>query len=74
MNMDSAREPLRADGALVCVRCGARFRCGSLAGDNACWCAALPALPLDRLRPGESCLCRACLAAEIEMTRDSDCD
>ncbi|WP_175938945.1 cysteine-rich CWC family protein [Caballeronia sp. BCC1704] len=50
----------------VCARCGAAFRCGSLSGDAACWCASLPALPAERLRAGEVCLCRACLLAEIE--------
>ncbi|WP_342346295.1 cysteine-rich CWC family protein [Caballeronia grimmiae] len=72
-NIESTREPA-VDGALVCARCGAPFRCGSLAGDAACWCAALPALPLDRLRPGEPCLCRACLLALIEKTRAADSD
>jgi hypothetical protein len=54
----------------VCARCGATFRCGSLAGDAACWCASLPALPPDRLCVGEACLCRACLLVEIERARN----
>ncbi|CAH2785057.1 MAG: hypothetical protein CBHOC_1806 [uncultured Caballeronia sp.] len=37
-----------------------------LASDASCWCATLPALPADRLRPGMNCLCPACLAAERE--------
>nr|WP_061158999.1 cysteine-rich CWC family protein [Caballeronia temeraria] len=53
-----------APGGQICERCGAPFRCGMLAGDAACWCAKLPALPADRLRPGMRCLCPACLAAE----------
>jgi hypothetical protein len=46
-----------------CARCGAAFRCGAAAGG--CWCAALPALPrLPHALPA-SCLCEACLRAEI---------
>jgi len=71
MTIESAPKPPRDAGALVCARCGAAFRCGSLAGDAACWCASLPALPLDRLRAGEPCLCRACVIAEIENMRAS---
>lgn len=55
-----------APGSLICARCGTPFRCGARAGDPACWCATLPALPAEHLRPGVSCLCPACLAAEIE--------
>jgi len=65
MNVSPETNEREAPGSLVCVRCGASFRCGILAGDAACWCAALPALPLDRLRPDMSCLCPACLAEEI---------
>ncbi|SAL25115.1 hypothetical protein AWB71_01376 [Caballeronia peredens] len=59
-------QPLRADagaevGAQLCARCGAAFRCGTLAGDASCWCATLPALPHDMLSPGAACLCPACL-------------
>ncbi|HJV10612.1 MAG TPA: cysteine-rich CWC family protein [Burkholderiales bacterium] len=43
-----------------CARCGALFACGR--NQARCWCAALPRLePL----PGRSCLCPACLAAEL---------
>jgi len=65
MNVFPETNEREAPGSLVCVRCGASFRCGMLAGDAACWCAALPRLPLDRLRPDMSCLCPACLAEEI---------
>jgi hypothetical protein len=61
-----------APGALVCARCGASFRCGMRAGDPACWCASLAALPLDCLRPGMSCLCPACLAAQIDRAAPLD--
>ncbi|MDR5736969.1 MULTISPECIES: cysteine-rich CWC family protein [unclassified Caballeronia] len=71
MNIESTRGQ-RTDGAPVCARCGAPFRCGSLAGDSTCWCAALPALPADLLQPDEPCLCRACLVALIEKTRAAD--
>jgi hypothetical protein len=54
-----------AHASQLCERCGAAFRCGALAGDAACWCASLPALPLGKLRPGARCLCRACLTAQI---------
>ncbi|WP_050454740.1 cysteine-rich CWC family protein [Candidatus Burkholderia verschuerenii] len=53
------------DAASHCERCGATFRCGARAGDTSCWCAALPALPPQRLRDGAGCLCAACLAAEL---------
>jgi hypothetical protein len=49
-----------------CSRCGATFRCGSLAGDARCWCGSLPGLPIERLKGGIGCLCPACLAKEIE--------
>jgi len=48
----------------LCSRCGTPFRCGALAGDARCWCAALPLLPLARLRPDDGCLCPACLDAQ----------
>ncbi|TXG78845.1 MAG: hypothetical protein E6R11_04070 [Rhodocyclaceae bacterium] len=51
-------------GATQCASCGARFRCGALAGDGGCWCQALPALPP---LPGlEGCLCPACLKARVD--------
>ncbi|MDR5853322.1 cysteine-rich CWC family protein [Caballeronia sp. LZ062] len=60
------KTPPRTDGrSAVCTRCGATFRCGSVAGDAGCWCASLPALPPERLRDGDTCLCRACLLAEL---------
>jgi hypothetical protein len=66
MNVPSDHDDGPADCAQVCSRCGAPFRCGTLAGDATCWCASLPALPPDSLRPGAGCLCPACLAAETE--------
>jgi hypothetical protein len=55
-----------------CTRCGAAFHCGARAGDASCWCAALPALPAERLRDGAGCLCAACLTAELgELARAS---
>jgi hypothetical protein len=64
MNPSTETNEREAPGAQVCERCGATFRCGALAGDASCWCASLPALPLDRLRPGIRCLCPACLTTE----------
>nr|WP_106857102.1 cysteine-rich CWC family protein [Caballeronia novacaledonica] len=69
MNESPETNEREAPGSQVCVRCGATFRCGMIAGDPACWCAALPALPADRLRPGVSCLCPSCLAAETGVPR-----
>nr|WP_244816155.1 cysteine-rich CWC family protein [Caballeronia sp. Lep1P3] len=66
MNAHARPDAPQNNGERTCARCGAHFRCGSLAGEPVCWCASLPALPLDRLRPGEPCLCRACLVADIE--------
>ncbi|WP_250462606.1 MULTISPECIES: cysteine-rich CWC family protein [unclassified Caballeronia] len=54
-----------SDATQRCTRCGAAFHCGALAGAATCWCATLPALPRERLRPDSTCLCRACLAAEM---------
>ncbi|WP_087048022.1 cysteine-rich CWC family protein [Caballeronia ptereochthonis] len=72
MNVPPEQSDEQAHGTRVCAQCGAPFRCGMLAGDAACWCATLPALPLDRLRPGVSCLCPACLAREIERAARPD--
>jgi hypothetical protein len=49
-----------------CPRCGIRFRCGMVGGDDACWCADLPpltALPVPSAGSGASCFCPACLEA-----------
>jgi hypothetical protein len=66
MNMSPANDLEEAPPAQACARCGAAFRCGLLAGDASCWCAALPVLPPERRRSGALCLCPSCLAAEIE--------
>jgi Cysteine-rich CWC len=66
MNLPTETGARDAPDAQFCERCGAAFRCGMRAGDSSCWCATLPALPVDKLRPGMNCLCPACLAAEIE--------
>ncbi|MCX8114464.1 MAG: cysteine-rich CWC family protein [Burkholderiaceae bacterium] len=47
-----------------CARCGASFRCG-IDDSAGCWCARLPAAPLDRLDAGAGCLCPDCLAAVV---------
>ncbi|BAO85112.1 cysteine-rich CWC family protein [Caballeronia cordobensis] len=72
--MKALRENIDRDapGAQVCERCGAVFRCGTLAGDEACWCATLPPLSADALRPGSGCLCPACLAAQLGRAARAD--
>jgi hypothetical protein len=65
-------DPSETRDAQICERCGATFRCGMRAGDPTCWCASLPALPVESLRPGMNCLCPACLAAEIERAARAD--
>jgi hypothetical protein len=46
-----------------CARCGVSFDCGR--NRDACWCATMPKLPLDRLVAGAGCLCPECLAEEL---------
>ena len=58
---DAQADP--AGRATSCARCGAGFLCGAATGG--CWCAALPALArLPDALPA-SCLCEACLRAEL---------
>ena len=53
----------------TCGRCGAVFRCGAEAGDPTCWCVELPpVLPPD---PAATCLCPACLQAEVDARQAS---
>jgi hypothetical protein len=47
-----------------------RCCCGALAGDARCWCASLPALPVERLDAASGCLCAACLEADIRRTEE----
>jgi hypothetical protein len=72
MNVPSDQSDAQPPRAQVCSRCGAPFRCGMLAGDATCWCASLPALPPDALRPGAGCLCPACLARKIACSTKPD--
>ncbi|WP_321794129.1 cysteine-rich CWC family protein [Caballeronia sp. J97] len=72
MNPSPETNERETSGAQICARCGAPFRCGMLAGDSACWCANMPVLPADLLRPGMRCLCPACLAAEIGRASRAD--
>jgi hypothetical protein len=49
----------------ACVRCGAAFTCGEVAGTANCWCADLPRLRrIDAALP--ACLCPACLQAALK--------
>jgi hypothetical protein len=50
-------------GQAACGRCGTVFVCGMLAGEERCWCAALP--PVTPV-PGRGCLCRQCLEEELK--------
>lgn len=47
-----------------CVRCGASFQCGALAGSDHCWCFDLPHMKL--VEELGSCLCQTCLKQDIE--------
>ncbi|MDO8958740.1 MAG: cysteine-rich CWC family protein [Rhodocyclaceae bacterium] len=49
----------RRKGERNCPRCGATFTCGMEAGQEKCWCADLPPLPIDPVVPG--CFCPDCL-------------
>lgn len=48
----------------ACSRCGATFGCGRDA--PGCWCTELPPLPATALDGNADCLCRRCLAAQVE--------
>ncbi|MDY0011682.1 MAG: cysteine-rich CWC family protein [Rhodocyclaceae bacterium] len=50
-------------GSSRCEACGAIFRCGAAAGDEGCWCAALPRVPVVDGVAG--CFCPDCLAARV---------
>jgi hypothetical protein len=63
-------EPEKQRGYILCSRCGVRFQCGAQAGKDTCWCGELaPVMPL----PGtvDSCLCPACLKAEIALRKEN---
>jgi Cysteine-rich CWC len=58
----SAAEPGAGEALETCPECGARFRCGAVAGQTDCWCRSLPPrlpVPAD---PQARCLCPDCLA------------
>jgi hypothetical protein len=61
MNVQPEPGSSAAESTQHCERCGAAFRCGAIAGDATCWCASLPALPVERLLADARCLCPACL-------------
>jgi hypothetical protein len=53
----------RRKGARTCPQCGTAFVCGMAAGEQKCWCADLPPLPID---PSLSaCLCPTCLKKRV---------
>ncbi|HEX7758636.1 MAG TPA: hypothetical protein VF459_03990 [Caulobacteraceae bacterium] len=47
-----------------CWRCAEVFACGPRQPGQACWCDAVPALPV--IDPQADCLCPACLASAVE--------
>ncbi|SOE52244.1 Cysteine-rich CWC [Burkholderia sp. D7] len=51
-----------------CALCGAFFRCARQTGEAQCWCASLPALPVERLNPDMTCLCPDCLREETQRS------
>lgn len=52
----------------ACSRCGATFGCGRDA--PGCWCTELPPLPATALDRNADCLCRRCLAAQVDALAD----
>ena len=50
----------------LCARCAAPFVCGMQAGEEPCWCTAMPAI---KPEPGRGCLCRACLTADVDLQK-----
>lgn len=48
----------------TCPRCGAAFTCGMNAGQEPCWCAALPVLAVTQ--PEAGCFCPDCLKQLVE--------
>lgn len=66
MSASVRHEHLGGDSVLQsqrCSRCGSPFRCGMLANDAACWCAAGPTLPKEALSAEATCMCPSCLDA-----------
>lgn len=55
----------------ICPACGTEFHCGPVAGEAACWCQKLPALPMPTGDVG--CWCPACLH-ECIAARDSSAE
>jgi hypothetical protein len=58
-----------ATSSVRCPRCRRVFDCGARGDRSACWCASMPALPAEALKPGTGCLCPECLAGVIARTR-----
>jgi uncharacterized protein len=58
-------ESARPEPRETCPECGARFPCGALAGDDSCWCQAVPNVVPVPLSADARCLCPACLARRV---------
>jgi uncharacterized protein (TIGR00290 family) len=57
------KEGRAAQKVKSCARCGSEFGCGASEGLARCWCDEFPPIvPMS----GEGCLCRNCLAVEVE--------
>lgn len=54
-----------AGEAETCPECGARFPCGALAGEDSCWCYAVPNVVPVPADGSARCLCPACLARRV---------
>ncbi|HTH75222.1 cysteine-rich CWC family protein [Trinickia sp.] len=63
--MDAPDRPPKSVSSARCARCKVAFDCGGSTRPFDCWCAGLPALPLQAREAGEGparCLCPACYA------------
>jgi len=56
-----------------CSSCGVSFTCGPAAGEQSCWCEALPHVSLVAAAE-QDCLCPACLSKAIAKLPRADAD
>ena len=53
-----------------CSHCGEALHCGATAGEETCWCFALPhTLPLPKENEQRGCLCNKCLDEAIAKVK-----
>lgn len=55
----------------VCPGCGKAFRCGMNAGQEPCWCAALPPLLAVPEAGAARCYCPSCLQSLLAARDDA---